>query len=214
MKKLLMVLFLILLCPALFGQTLTRLSSHDSSVTRMSKTGYWNPLTQTWTDIQGTSSMHVIAVHNKEMNGIRYDTTLDTGQEGYLLIYAPGAGEGEIHLLWEIEPLGAGQLNFYYATASDVTAGDSIPISNMFVGADIDPETTAFTGAGITSFGNKLPVGGSLGSGKKQGGNFAAGEELLIGDDYVIIVELCSLSNGNIITSRLWWHRTPENKLP
>jgi hypothetical protein len=212
MKKLILLLAFLFLPGIVVGADLTTTSSQE--LTSYTKTVFLNGSTGVATDIISTVSKHVAALHDGKMNGIRFDTTLASGEDSRILIYGPDEGEGYVHILWDIDVGGTGQLNFYYAEPGDVTAGAAIPIGNFIAGETVDPETTAFIATSVASFGTQMHLGGNLSATKKQTSSFVAGEEVLLNDGLVLIVELCSLAAGNITTSRLWWHRTADGELP
>lgn len=214
MKKLkfLIVLLLVLFAVPLMGAHLTRQGSHDAVVTRAAETVFWNADTATLTKIICTVSTHVKALHDGEMQGIRYDSTIASGEFYYIKFNAPETAEGDAHLLWSVDGTGEAQLDLYQTT--QLSGGAQLTPLNFVLGDPTDGLTETWVNPIVADTDVVLPFGGKLGAGQQQGANFAAGEEVIANSGLTVLFKVSSQAANNDTVIRIWWHITGEGVIP
>lgn len=209
MKKLtLIALFFVLLAFNVNGQVAER--SYYKNNPGIKKTAMYDSTTNVWTDVFCTIGLHKSAVHDGRMNFIRYDSTLGSSEQWYIVFHAPASDWS--HLTWDFTVPQASQVNFYYNPT--ITLGDQITPTNPRIGYSILSENAVYLPASISDFGTQLDYGGFVSAGKNSGGVASPEEEIIVNGGATILIELCSLASSNNTTMKLYWHNTPDGFFP
>jgi hypothetical protein len=205
----LFIMGLMLFSHLMMGSFLERRPSHE--IKNFQKSILWNSLTGTSTDIVATISTHLVAICDGNVQGTRFDTTLDMDENLDIILQSPEPGQGTVIVLWEVEGDLGGKVDFYLNP--DYTINCELTPLNYFIGEAVDGNAEICLAESVTDLVNWLPFGGKFGNTKKAGGPSSANEIFLAknGDD--VLIRVHSDGNNNNISLKVWWKVVPTSQI-